>query len=267
RQEDAIFRRVVAGGVDGVDAPGAGLLFRVALADVAREDAQGLAAEQARVLHPAPDVVELLLQFLFVGRAEVVADRRARHVEAEAGAAALEAREVFRRGLGEIVRGRLDRVEAELGGEIDEVVERHLGLRLRLEIEILAVAVRGDAQAHLGLAVAPDRFNGRGDAGGERDSGSGEELAARKQHGVAPWDRGRPQVSSRGAAMSSADAGRKCGRNHRSRTGSGSIREAPEEGASMSKEPSARVARRMRVSSEGPDSTGGGGGIAPDNWM
>src|SRR5262249_19909777 len=122
---------------------------------------------------------DLLLELVRLRHAEVVADRRAADVEAQPGAAALELGEVLRRRAREVVLRQLDGVEGVVGGEVDELVERHLGL---LEVEVLAERVGGEAEAEPRLAGAGDRLDGgeRGGAGGggARGQGGGEELAA-----------------------------------------------------------------------------------------
>ena len=94
-------------------------------------------------------VGELLLELGGVGGAEVVADGGAADVEAEAGTLALEVGEVFRRGLGEVVGGQLDGVEAQVRGQVDEVVAASSAASAWLQVEVLAVAVGGDAEAQV----------------------------------------------------------------------------------------------------------------------
>src|SRR5262249_59051557 len=87
----------------------------------------------------------------------------------------LQPRQVFARVVGEVVRGWLDRVEAERGSQIDKVLERHRRLGLDLQVEILAVTVGGDAEAQVRLAGAADRLDGA-PACGEDQPGAGSEA-------------------------------------------------------------------------------------------
>src|SRR5438309_772479 len=80
-----------------------------------------------------------------VRRSEVIADGGAADVESQPCAAAFETGEVARRGLGKVVAGQLHRVERQTRRQINEVGERHGRLRLALQVQILAKAVRRQA--------------------------------------------------------------------------------------------------------------------------
>ena len=67
--------------------------------------------------------------------------------------------------LGQVVRREFDRVERQLGREVDELEQRH---RRLLEVEELAEAVRGEAELQVGLVGrALDRIDGRGEPGAQ----------------------------------------------------------------------------------------------------
>src|SRR5262245_40667335 len=116
-----------------------------------------------------------------VGEAEVVADRCPADVETESRGAGLQLREIFRRGFGKVVGGEFDRIEVEVGAEVDKLLELH---RACLEVEVLAIAVRREAEFDARPAVAFDRVDGSTGAGeGEAGAGNGgrrEELTTRR---------------------------------------------------------------------------------------
>src|SRR5207245_8061804 len=80
---DTVLAGMIASLLDGLDAACAGLLFRIAFVHAAGKDADGVAAQQGRVLHPLFDRGDLLSEPRWLSDAKIVADRRAAHVEAK----------------------------------------------------------------------------------------------------------------------------------------------------------------------------------------
>src|SRR5262249_26430564 len=72
----------------------------------------------------------------------------------------------------EVVGRQLHGIEIEGGSVVDEIIVGHRRLRLLFQIEILAIAIAGDAEADVRLAGPADRING-GDGGGYGETGDG----------------------------------------------------------------------------------------------
>ena len=85
----------------------------------------------------------------------------------------LQAGQVLGRRLGEVVGGQFDGVDLLRGREVDEVGEGHVRLRLLLQVEPLAEAVRGQAELELRLARCGRSVRWRGWRGAQRPGGTG----------------------------------------------------------------------------------------------
>ena len=148
------------------------------------------APEQGGAVDPGPHVLAIEVALRAFGQAEVVADRRARDVEAQQERVLPQAVQVVVVNiLGEPVRGRLDGVEAHVGGEVHVVEQVHLGVRA---VEQLAVRIGGQAQLEVARARPADRPDGprgpRQRQGGRerREGGSGQERpSGTRGHGTA----------------------------------------------------------------------------------
>src|SRR5262249_161037 len=99
--------------------------------------------------------------------AEIVADRGAAYIQAEARAVSFQVGKIVRRRLREVVGGQFDGIEIHTGGQVDEIVEGHRWFRLALEIERFLETVGGDAQTQMRRAGSSNRLDGRGGSGAE----------------------------------------------------------------------------------------------------
>src|SRR5262249_5383210 len=119
---------------------------------------------------------------------------------------ALEAREVARGGLAEVVGGQLDRVERHAPGGVDELLQGHRRLPSAPQVEVAVVAVGREAEAEPRRARAaerlggPRRARGGGVAGGDGEGGGGsegggQELTARGSfHSADSGGKGLPTI-------------------------------------------------------------------------
>src|SRR5262249_51914602 len=121
------------------------------------------------------DGLDLLPELIGVGHAEVVADRGAAYIQAQASTATLQVSEVIRRRLREIVGGQLDRIEVHAGRQVDEVVEGHRRFRLALEVERRVEAVGRETESHVRGAATANRLDSGGRAGSEDQARAGEQ--------------------------------------------------------------------------------------------